>query len=570
MKQITIIFIILFSTILNAQTDILKTSLIYIDKTNKLTINNIDKANFKPSNRSKVNLGYIHDTVWLKFSIANETNKAIKKVLVLDNQMLDHITLFSGGKKEVRGVLNYSNFDEKILDFYFNISLNPFETKNYYLKVSSISCAVYFKLQLMEKEELYRAELVHQLILVLFFGAMVALIIYNIVIYYFTKDLAYVYYTLYLVFTVWYHGSYTGMVLYWTPTDFIEIDTFLAIFYLAFITNFALLFTRELMNIKRYKKIDIVFKLFIVLNTITLIFTTPEFYPIDLVIVLIFLSFLYMIAITFYLYFKGEENTKFIIVGWSIAFIGWFMIATYQYGLFSLIENYPYFYEFTIFTEAILFSTALANKLNKTKELENSLNTSKVLSRELHHRVKNNMMFIISLYRLKLNDELNDEQNGEIDTKLKEVENSIKSISSIHEILYDRDDLGSIDTKEYFTTLLDELKYTYKDKKIAISLDSSVPIDIQKAIYCGLVVNELVTNAFKYAFDTQESGNINISIDKKDKQTILTIKDDGVGYDIAKNSTGFGLVLVKSLVKNELKGEIETINSNGLKYIIKF
>jgi len=566
MKQITIILIIFFSTILNAQTDILKTSQIYIDKTNKLTINTIDKANFKPSNTSKVNLGYISETVWLKFSISNKTNQPIKKVLVLDNQMLDHITFFRGGGKEIKGVLHYTNFDEKILDFYFDISLQPNEIKNYYLKVSSLSCAVYFKLSVMDKEELYQAEITHQLILTLFFGAMMALIIYNIFVYYFTKDFSYVYYILYLSFTIWNHISYTCMGLYVVPYSFIETDAFLAIFYMAFISIFALMFTREFLNIKRYKKIDIGFKLFIGLSIISLIFITPEFYPIDLVVILLFSSFLYMITTTWYLLYKGEENAKFIVVGWFIAFIGWTMIATYNYGLYSLIETYPYFYEFTIFTEAILFSIALVNKLNKTKELENSLNTSKVLSKELHHRVKNNMQFIISLYRLKLNDEL----TNTIDTKLKEVENSIKSISTIHEILYDRDDLDSIDTEEYFTILLDELKSTYKAKNIDINLDSSVAVDIHKAIYCGLILNELVTNAFKYAFVGKETGKIDISIEAKDKQTIMRIKDDGVGYEKENKSGGFGLVLVESLVKNELKGEIECINKNGAKYKILF
>ncbi len=566
MKKIIITLIIFFTIQLFASQDILKTSQIYIDKTNKLTINNIQNANFKPSNTSKVNLGYIQDTVWLKFSISNKTNQPIKKVLVLDNQMLDHITLFSGGGKEIKGVLHYTNFDEKILDFYFDIQLQPNEIKNYYLKVSSISCAVYFKLNLMDKEELYQAEMTHQLVLTLFFGAMMALIIYNIFVYYFTKDLAYVYYILYLCFTIWYHLSYTSMMLYFVSLSYYEMDAFLAIFYLGLISIFALLFTREFLNIKRYKKIDIVFKLFIGLSIISLIFTTPEFYPLDLVVVLLFLSFLYMIAITWYLFYKGEQNAKFIVVGWSIAIIGWYMIATYQYGLFSLIENYPYFYEFAMFSEAVLFSIALANKLNKTKELENSLNTSKVLSQELHHRVKNNMQFIISLYRLKLNDEL----TNTIDTKLKEVENSIKSISTIHEILYDRDDLDSIDTEEYFTILLDELKSTYKAKNIDINLDSSVAVDIHKAIYCGLILNELVTNAFKYAFEKKESGKIDISIKAKDKQIIMSIKDDGVGYDKSKKSGGFGLVLVDSLVKNELKGEVECINKNGTEYKILF
>lgn len=568
LKLITIFLFI--TTFLNASTDILTTSQIFIDKTNHFTIETIQKAKFASSTTSKIHLGYTSDTLWLKFKIDNPINQTIKKVLVLDNQMLDHITLFTkrknSYKKEILGVLNNRKFSENILDFYFNIELKPYEEKEFYLKVSSLSCAVYFTLELMDKTELLNDEFNHQLILIMFFSSIATLIIYNLFIYFFTRDITYVYYLLYLLFTIWNHLSYVGMGLYFLPQYFTEIDAFLSIFYLSFITIFALLFSRSFLHVKKYKKIDYTLKSIIALNLTLMLITSPEFYPIDIVVAVMFGSFLFIVGVSYYLFYKKEQNAKFFIVGWSIAILGWLMLATLQYGVYSLINTYPYFYEFAIFVEAILFSIALSSKLNKTKELENSLNTSKVLSRELHHRVKNNMQFIISLYRLKLNNDL----TNNIDSKLKEVENSIKSMSSIHEILYERNDLQSINAQEYFTTLLDELKSTYKNNPINVTLNSTTAtIDIQKSIYCGLILNELVTNSFKYAFDTNK-GDITISIIQDDKNTILTIQDDGKGYDTLKESSGFGLVLVNSLVKNELQGTIKTLSDNGSKYQITF
>ncbi len=573
MKSKLIILIFLFYSFLNASTNILTTSQVYIDKQNTYTIKDIQKAKFKEFKTletNKINLGYIPYNVWIKFSLSNNSDKNIKKVLVLDNQMLDYITLFTKEKdrykKDELGVLKGRTFEENILDFYFNIDIKANETKDFYLKVSSLSCAVYFELYLMTKDELYYQDINHQLILTLFFGVILALILYNFFIFLFTRDIVYIYYILYLFFTIWNHGSYTTMSMYITkyfPPDFIKIDAYLAIFYMCFISIFTILFTRKFLNIKRYKKIDILLKIMIAFNIILLIVTSPEFYPIEIATVILFASISSMVPISYYLLYKKEPNAKFFVVGWTIAISGWIMLATQQYGYFSIINEYKYFYEFTIFIEAILFSIALSSKLNKTKELEISVKRNEVLTKELHHRVKNNMQFIISLYRLKLNDEI----TQKVDDKLKDVENSIKAMSNIHEILYDRDDIEKIDTKEYFKTLVTEIQNTYKEKEINISLNCDTTLDVNKAIYCGIILNELVTNSFKYAFN-DKNGEINISIILKNKKIILTIEDNGIGYDTRKPSKGFGLELVKSLVENELKGKMKTISQNGIKYEI--
>ncbi|RLA83121.1 MAG: hypothetical protein DRG78_05280 [Epsilonproteobacteria bacterium] len=561
--------ILFLSTFLTASTDILKTSQVFIDESSSYTIDNIHKAKFEKSNTSKIRLGYTDSTAWVKFKLSNNSTKTINKVIVLDNQMLDHITLFTkkqnGYLEDTTGILNEKYIDSKILSFDFSINLKPNESKEFYLKASSLSCAVYFHLNLMDKDEFYQKDKTHQLILAVFFGAISVLILYNLFIFFFTKDLAYLYYILYLFFTGWNHISYSGMGLYIVPKWFVELDAFLAILYLSCGTIFGLLFTREFLGVKKYKKIDFGIKVLITISVLFILFTSKEFYPLDIVVRIFLLSFIYLISFSFYLLYKGEPNAKYIVVGWSVAIFGWIMLATLQYGYFSLIEIYPYFYEFTILFEAVLFSVALASKVNKTKELENSLDTSKVLSRELHHRVKNNMQFIISLYRLKLNDRI----DTKVDEKLKEVENSIKAMSNIHEILYDRNDLLNIDAKEYFTTLIDELKSTYKNNDIKITLNSNATIDINKAIYCGLVLNELVTNAFKYAF-TDGVGNIDINIVKQNDKTILIIEDNGSGFDSSQDASGFGIELVNSLVENELDGKIDTIKLDGVKYIIEF
>lgn len=571
MNFIKLFFILVFSLSLVASTDILKDSQVYIDKENKYTIKNIDQADFESFQKyaypyskdiSKIHRGYTDEIVWIKFSIINETDQVLKKVLVLDNQMLDHIVLFEkkdeGYTKETKGVLHDVEFAENILDFYFDIKLQPNEKKEYYLQVSSTSCAVYFNLQLMDKDILYKNEMSHQLSLCLFFGAMLALVFYNLFIYFFTKDNAYIYYVCYIFFTVWNHISYTGMGAYFQPKWFYDLDTFLTIHYLSFISIFSLLFTRDFLNIKKYKKINFIFKVFIFIAIFLMVVSSEEFYPMDLTTFLLFLSFIFMISSSYYLYFtQKEENTKYILMGWSIAIFGWMMLATEQYGFWSILYEYPYFYEFSIFIEAVLFSIALSAKLNKTKELELAVNKSAILTKELHHRVKNNMQFIISLYRLKLSKYM----DQKLSYTLNEIELAIQAMSATHEMLYEKDDLEHIDTKEYIGELIDRISKSFDLKEIKTNLDIDIELNINESITLGIILNELITNSLKYAFVTK--GQIDIFLKQKEGIYTLVYKDDGKGFDIQSSNNTFGLRLIKNLVKDELKGTLEIKSSQG-------
>jgi len=581
--KILILFFTLYVSILSADTinisslkkptNILKQVDLHIDKENINNFQYIQENSeklFKENNKELLHLGYSPDAIWLKFSIKNDTNNGIKKVLEISNQMLDDIFLYTkqsdcSYSEEKLGVMHNRGFNENILKMYFDISIKPNEVKEYYLKLASLSCAVFLELNVMSKNELYKKEINHQLVLALFFGSIVTLIIYNLFVFFFTKDLAYLYYSIYIFFVGWNHLSYSAFGLYVLPNSLWEYDAYFAIYYLSFLSIFALLFTMKFLNIKSYKKLTFIFKAFITIAIIIIIFTSPDFYPIDIVSLILLLSLTYIISVSFYLSYKGVKNAQLMLVGWSIALIGWIMLANYNYGYWSLITNYPYFYEFTIFTEAVLFSIALANKLNTTKELERSVQTNTVLTRELHHRVKNNMQFIISMYRLKLAKF----SNHDISDSLKEVEGTIQAMSATHEMLYAQDSVSTIDTKEYFSTLINRLKNSYDTSNIDIKLDISADLDIDNSIYVGIILNELITNSFKYAFK-DSSGHISISLSKQNKNYELIVADDGVGFDTSKESETFGIELVKTLVEDELRGKLTVDATDGCRYVIRW
>lgn len=206
-------------------------------------------------------------------------------------------------------------------------------------------------------------------------------------------------------------------------------------------------------------------------------------------------------------------------------------------------------------------------------EIRHSLKEKETLLREIHHRVKNNMQIISSLLRLQ-SKYLKNKDDVEI---FKESHNRISSMALIHEKLYQSRDFTNIDFNVYVRDLVKGLFHSYGTDERGIKLKISVgnvPIGIDSAIPCGLIINELVTNSLKYAFPDGRKGEINVSLGVVGEQEFeLIISDNGVGIpesiDFEKTDT-LGLHLVKILAENQLHGEITTDRKNGIEFKIKF
>jgi two-component sensor histidine kinase len=204
------------------------------------------------------------------------------------------------------------------------------------------------------------------------------------------------------------------------------------------------------------------------------------------------------------------------------------------------------------------------------KEIKASLKQKELLLREIHHRVKNNLQIISSLLNLQ-STHITDEK---ILDHFKDTQNRIKSISLVHEKLYQSEYITQIDILNYIQRLVDDLVRNYGRQDIKISLDvESIPVDTDTAIPCGLIINELVSNSLKHAFPGNKSGEIRITLKKlKSDEFELIISDNGVGIskdlDLRKLDT-LGLELVYNLV-NQLDGTIKLQRSPGTTLNIKF
>jgi PAS domain S-box-containing protein len=210
-------------------------------------------------------------------------------------------------------------------------------------------------------------------------------------------------------------------------------------------------------------------------------------------------------------------------------------------------------------------------KLAEVK-IKASLEEKEVLLREIHHRVKNNMQIVASLLNLQ-------SQNIE-DKKYKNLfidsQTRIYSMALIHENLYQSESLAQINLKEYIDGIVSNLFESYGHKsniKLEINVEN-ILINIDNAVPCGLIINELVTNSFKYAFPDGRQGIIKISVKSDDNNTIqISISDNGIGIpkdlDI-RNTKSLGLRLIIGFAESQLHGEIILNRDNGTEFQINF
>ena len=195
-----------------------------------------------------------------------------------------------------------------------------------------------------------------------------------------------------------------------------------------------------------------------------------------------------------------------------------------------------------------------------------SLEEKEILLKEIHHRVKNNLQVTSSLLYLQ-SENIKDEKAKNY---LQESQNRIKSMAMIHEKLYRSENFAHINSRDYIHDLAMHVFRSYAAHRQKISLNvhvEPVDFDLDTAIPCGLILNELISNSIKYAFSDGKTGEIYVSLREKAPGTVeLSVKDNGTGvsdgFDL-EHSNSLGLQLVKSLV-NQLEGKLEFKSNSGV------
>lgn len=205
----------------------------------------------------------------------------------------------------------------------------------------------------------------------------------------------------------------------------------------------------------------------------------------------------------------------------------------------------------------VAVATDITQRKEADKQLRDSLREKEVLLSEIHHRVKNNLAVVSGLLQLQIFDT----QNEEVNKALKESQSRIQSISLVHEMLYHSDSLAYIEYNNYVNDLLQAISSMHlssdKDIRIRSEIDK-ISLDLNHAIPCSLLLNEIVVNAFKHAFSDQNDGEIYVEMKEEGKEITMVIEDNGVGYrsDSDSKKQGLGITLINTLT-HQLNGTIE-------------
>lgn len=565
------------------------------DKNKTMDIDEISEINFSKTIPNPFSLGFIEGNVWLKFTITNNThNNSV--VLALSEAIYAHANLYVYKEND------WLKYEEGVFadkhDYMFptfEIDIAPNTSKTVYLELNSkIQFIGEFKLfpnKYLAYSDTMKSFIVHAL----FFGGLLIVMVYALFLFIRLKNILYLYYSAYVfVFSIFILG-FSGF------SSYLEMDEWIHLYnvFPSLTFTFFILFFMTLIDAKH--KYPLIYKVMGI--------TAIGFLLISMLILLDMKWFVLvnMFALVFYveLLFVGI----YLVYKWEVE-IMWYLAAILIYGvsaaLLSLMffDYLPYndFTRYSIiycsFFEIIFFSIMLTNRFYTMQQetitfqksvidLENTYQTNlklevdkktleaialveekDVLLKEVYHRVKNNFQMVMCMIGLE---SFNIEEKKSREAFLK-INNRLKSISLVHEYLYEAKSVSEINTQEYLVQIIEQIKLSYGKKRVIAddNIQFSSP-NIDDMMVLGMLTNEIIHNAIKH--HDKDTCHISIDLyDLEDDTMRFVIEDDGPGFNIAllEDSTGMGLHMIQDFVRRLLNGKVSVTTDNGTRYKVTF
>jgi len=583
-----------------------------IDDARKLSIETAyaEKKHFKKLMYNDTSLGFNDARVWIYIKIKNPTAQELSNVVKFHYPLHDYITVYE--YKDSKLLNKYltgdlTNFDTRKIKtntFVIPYTIQANETKEIMFRIDSDS-SLNIGMEFLPLDEYYSSSSQKDLFLGSYFGAAFIMLIYNFILFLIIKEHIYLDY-------VTFHFSYLFLQLglngfafqYFYPT-FPELNSYFIPVMFTLANYFSMQFISSFLNLKKYAPtIDAFFKIFknIFLFTLLLSFYMPYSFIITVMVVLSILNIVSLFITGIYIWYTHRSvGSKFFIAAWSFLLIGALLEEMQDLGVIPMSSITIHGAQIGAFFELALFSFALAYRYNiifirlskvesdlrglnkslevkveertydldeKNSQLSMEIHKKNVLFRELYHRVKNNLQIISGL--LSLQSRRIKEKSSKV--IFEETNQRIKAMALIHEKLYQSDDFESVNMQEYTKNLVSDMRQSFHTKHLAFNIHcDDINLNLEVAVPMGLIINELVTNAIKYAFPkTQKHHNISIKMYTTNDTFILEVYDNGIGIDLEKLEEGFGFKLLESLAKYQLKGVVNRYNDKGLHHEIIF
>ena len=600
MKRYILLSIFLLCSLLDAsiivdkhetKREIIKDISYFLDYSNKMTlsqIKKIDKFITPPKESIKLTLGDVPDlTAWIKIELKNPTNVPIEKVIESYGRYATSAIFYDGETIYKDGFYHKTSDRSSIFPSYKTL-IAPNSQKIIYVSLACEISSLNVKMRLWNPDDFYDSELDNQFIIAFFIGALSILSIYHLIVFLFTKDYSFLLYSLYLTSYIALYSTQFVIMLWLDAESYAGVYDYVSILVTLPYAIFGL-FIYKFVGLNQYNWIKrIFFILFILINLLSVIAIYERgviTYSTQLLALWLFIMIIASLVVSF----RDKKQFILIFLGWSVMFGSGVMTLMDSQSEFDAYAFFPFFIEFGVIIDAIIFSIALAYRLKelqdeklqviialdeqkksenlrlsqevdkKTSELKGLLDEKEVLLKEIHHRVKNNMQLVISILRLQSN-KISDERYQEV---FQTAIARINSMSNLYHLLYEQDNMVMINTNEYFTLIIDEIRQSYPSD-IIINIEQLTNLEVNDAIYCGLILNELISNSYKHAFKNHVGEKmINIILTQNRGDYRLILHDNGSGYDTQKQSNTLGMKLIKTLASKQLKGTIIFDMANG-------
>jgi PAS domain S-box-containing protein len=257
------------------------------------------------------------------------------------------------------------------------------------------------------------------------------------------------------------------------------------------------------------------------------------------------------------------------LTGKEVTYESWFTFKQLGRRCFDM-RHYPYRNKQGEVTHCLIVGLDVTSRKTAEDQARTTLKEKDVLLKEVHHRVKNNLQVISSLLNLQLN-VISNKESREI---VRESQNRLRSMALIHEKLYQSESYGELRLEDYLRSLTREIFRSYGPSGVNLRLEvDDIRLDVDTTIPCGLIVNELVSNALKYAFPGGRPGEVHIKAQRTSKDRIaLSVSDDGVGLPQTtqlRTARTLGFQLIQLLVK-QLRGTLDIVRNGGTTFMITF
>ena len=576
------------------------------DKSAKLKIEEVIKSSEGFQALTKTKFGFTSSAIWLRITLKNKSSKTLKRVFEFQDNRLDRIEIYKDSK-----LLNTIG---DLLPFNDRIVKAPHAT--FFLIVKANSQAVYY-LRIINKSSLNILYKIYTqadydkhisltfMFYAFYFGAMVIMILYNIMLYVFIKErvfLEYIVYHILLIGVMLYFNGF--MITYYFPDSANMNLGNVPIALSSLTTLIATQFARSYLSTKtNVPKMDQWLLFLMGLNFISVVLNLFESVYVFNVIssfATMVIQTLLLFYISLYLVLKKNQSAKFYLLGWGVMLFAVIMVSLMSFGLVPRMALTSHLFQIASLFELLLLSMGLAFRYNlqhqiiakqkqelysinqtlettietRTEELRQEVAQTKVLLKdrdilfkELYHRVKNNLQMMVSILSMQKRRVTN------LDTKeiLDDITGRIKSLALIHEKLQTSNELDSINMQEYLIPLLEGIKSSYEINAIELDIKiDDVFMNIDKVTSIGLVVNELVNNSFKHAFTNIDSPIIRLSLFEVDDEYQLIYSDNGVGNEKVKESKSLGSTLIRTLISSQLKGSYTITTEPFISYSIHF